>query len=78
MTAPKIIASIITEVMAGGRVMPPLEERIKQRDAMLAARKAAAPIQPATLDRQHTGQDIDGPADYYDDKRKSGNNFTGD
>lgn len=79
MATPAQIANIIAEIDAGGRVMPPVSERIKQRDAMLAARQANAPIQPAKPQaaRDTTRDPMDAGA-YYDEKRLRGDNYTMD
>lgn len=78
MTNKPDIERIVSEVMAGGRRMPPLPERIRQRDAHLAElreQNAAAAQQVTT---SVTADTSDGASAYYDEKQRTGNNFTGD
>ncbi len=64
---------IIDEIMAGGRIMPPKDERIRQRDAVLKQRAASQVASAPNLSPRVDGSD----SDYYARKGTSGG-FTGD
>lgn len=77
MTSKQEIDRIIAEVMAGGRRMPPVAERIRQRDAHLTelSRQQSTAIsnKASTTD---TG--VSDAAGYYESRTGAGKNFTGD
>ena len=61
---------IIDEIMAGGRVMPPLEDRIKIRDEHLAKVQLTYRVLPQTM--ISTGRD--NPRIHYDSTSGKFNN----